>query len=42
MTAAKILVIVFAIIIIVLMGVLFFYNPAHAPLAPAGNTAVSQ
>lgn len=37
MAALKVLVIVFAVIIIVLFGVLFFYNPAKAPQLPPDN-----
>ena len=36
-TALKALAIVFAVIIIVLLGVLFFYNPAKAPQLPPDN-----
>lgn len=38
----KTLVIVFAVIIIILLGVLFFYNPAKAPPLPPHNTIVSE
>jgi hypothetical protein len=41
----KALVIVFAVIIIILLGVLFFYNPAHGPTVPAtgsGSTSTAQ
>ena len=37
LTALKTLAIVFAVIIIVLLGVLFFYNPAKAPQLPPDN-----
>ncbi len=39
MTALKTLAIVFAVIIIVLLGVLFFYNPAKAPQLPPDNVS---
>jgi hypothetical protein len=41
MKAAKLLAIVFAVIIIILLGVLFFYNPAHGPTIPAGSVSTS-
>jgi hypothetical protein len=41
LTALKVLTIVFAVIIIVLLGVLFFYNPAHGPTIPAGSVSTS-
>ena len=37
MKAAKILVIVFGVVIVVLLGILFFYNPAKAPQLPPDN-----
>ncbi len=37
LTALKALAIVFAVVIIVLLGVLFFYNPAKAPQLPPDN-----
>ncbi|HEY5220568.1 MAG TPA: Gmad2 immunoglobulin-like domain-containing protein [Candidatus Paceibacterota bacterium] len=37
MKAAKVLVVVLGVIIIVLLGVLFFYNPAKAPQLPPDN-----
>lgn len=37
LSALKVLAIVFAVIIIVLLGVLFFYNPAKAPQLPPDN-----
>jgi len=37
MKAAKILVVVLGVVIIVLLGVIFFYNPANAPQLPPDN-----
>jgi hypothetical protein len=37
LAALKVLAVVFAVIIIVLFGVLFFYNPAKAPQLPPDN-----
>ena len=37
LSALKVLAVVFAVIIIVLLGVLFFYNPAKAPQLPPDN-----
>lgn len=41
LTALKILVAVFAVIILVLLGVLFFYNPAKAPVMPTETAPMS-
>jgi uncharacterized protein YxeA len=41
MKMAKVLVIVLGVIIIVLLGILFFYNPVKAPsLSPGNNAAI--
>ena len=37
LTTLKVMAIVFAVVIIVLLGVLFFYNPAKAPQLPPDN-----
>jgi hypothetical protein len=39
LAALKVLAVVFAVIIIVLIGVLFFYNPAKAPQLPPDNVS---
>jgi hypothetical protein len=39
LTALKTLAVVFGVVIIILLGVLFFYNPAKAPVAPTGTGA---
>jgi uncharacterized protein YpmB len=42
MKAGKIIVIVLGVIIIVLLAVLFFYNPVKAPAVPTESTSTSQ
>ena len=42
MKMAKILVVVLGVIIIILLGILFFYNPAKAPSLPSDSIGGSK
>jgi hypothetical protein len=42
MKMAKVLVVVLGVIIIVLLGILFFYNPAKAPSLPPDSGAATK